>query len=111
MMGQYVASQVAAVLSEHGETMVLAREGEGTSVTLKGKRVSGGNTVDVGGSAVQQTFTVRIAPTELAASAWAVKVPRRHDVLTVAGIDRSVLDAFPMGDGDTVALYELQVAG
>ncbi len=110
MFGLYVADQVAAVIQEHGETMVLKRTGH-TDIALKGKRISG-STSDLGnGGAVQQEFRVKIGVSELAASAWANKKPGRGDRITIAGRDRMVLDATPLSDGGVVALYELQVAG
>ncbi len=109
MMGAYIAARVAAVIAEHGESMTLRRAGE-TDLPLKGKRIGGGLD-DTGNSAAQQRFKVKIAPTELAASAWAVKAPRRTDRLTVAGRDRTVVDATPLGDGGEVGLYELEVVG
>lgn len=100
----------AAVIQEHGETMTLARTGE-TSISLKGKRLSGA-LYDAGNSATQQHFRVLIAPTELAASGWSSKVPSADtDLLTVGGRRRRILDVQPRSDGDTVAMYELTVAG
>lgn len=111
MFGQYVADQAAAVVREHGETMILSREGEATTISLKGKRIAG-TTDDVGGSAVAQRFRVKIAPTELLASAWSSKVPSANtDTLTIGGRARTVVDVRPLGDGDVVALYEIEVVG
>lgn len=114
MMAQYIADQVAAVIAEHGETMILARSTEGTTITLMGKRVGGG--LDALGNAEQQTFRVLIGTAEIAASAWASKVPTAGgagpgDTIMVGGRTRNVLDVKPRGDGDVVALYELEVAG
>lgn len=110
-MAGHVADRVAAIIAEHGETMVLARATEASTVTLKGKRIPG-TTDTVGGSAEQQRFRVQIAPTELAASAWASRVPSAAgDTLTVAGRPRTIVDVFTLGDGDEVALYELEVVG
>lgn len=110
-MAGYIADRVAAIIAEHGETMVLARATEATTVTLKGKRLPGA-TDAVGGSAEQQRFRVQIAPIELAASAWASKVPSAAgDTLTVADRPRTIVDVFTLSDGDDVALYELEVAG
>lgn len=103
-------ARVAAIIAEHGETMTLSREGEGTTISLKGKRIPG-TTDDVGGSANQQRFRVKIAPTELLASAWTSKVPSSTDTLTIGGRVRAVVDVRPLGDGETVALYELEVVG
>jgi len=112
MFAQYVADQAAAVIAAHGETMILSREGEATTITLKGKRIPG-STDDVGGSAEHQRFRVKIAPTELLASAWATKGPvmGAADTLTIGGRARTVVDWKPLGDGDVVALYELEVIG
>lgn len=104
-------SLTADIVAAHGESMTLARQGEGTTIALKGKRVPG-TTVTVGNSAEQQSFRVKIGTAELAASAWAVKVPNSGtDSLTVDGRERTVMDVRPIGDGGTVALYELDVVG
>lgn len=111
MFSQYVADQAAAVIQDHGETMTLAREGEATTISLKGKRIPG-TAEDVGGSAEQQRFRVKIAPTELLASAWTSKIPNSGtDSLTIGGRARTVVDCKALGDGDVVALYELEVVG
>lgn len=98
------------MMAEHGETMVLKRASEPTTVTLQGKRVTG-DLVDTGGSSAQQQFRVRIGVTELLAASWISRRPTRHDMLVVDGRERSVLDVRPLGDGATVILYELEVAG
>lgn len=97
------------MLSKYGQTMVLKRTGE-SDLSLKGKRKPGA-LVDTGNSATQQQFRVKIAPTELLASGWSVKEPRKGDRLFVDGRDRSVLDSIPLREGETIALYELEVAG
>ena len=94
----------------HGETMTLKREGEASTVTLRGKRLPG-TVADIGGSAAQQEFRIRVGTTELAASPWASKAPVRHDSIVIDGRERSILDVRPLGDAGTVALYELLVAG
>ena len=105
-----VVRNAARLIALHGETMVLKRASEATAVVLKGKRLVG-STVDVGGSAAQQEFRVKIGTTELAASPWASKAPARHDSIVIDGRERSILDVRPLGDAGTVALYELLVAG
>lgn len=101
----------ARFVAERGESMTLAREGEATTISLKGKRIAG-TTDDVGGSAEQQRFRVKIGTAELLASAWATKEPSAStDTLTVGGRVRSVRDVRPIGDGVTVGLYELEVVG
>ena len=98
-------------MADHGEDATLARELEGTTITLKAKRL-GGNTERVGGgTAEQQVFRVKIGTAELTASAWSVKAPKRGDKITIGGWTRSVRDARPISDGSTVVLYELEVAG
>ena len=110
MLGQYLADQVAAVLAEHGESMTLSRAGE-TAITLTGKRITG-TTEQVGGSAEQQRFRVKIGTAELDASSWTSKAPTAAgDTLTVGGRVRTVMDVRPLGDGGTVAIYELEVLG
>lgn len=111
MSGAAIAADVARIIAAHGETMTLAREGEATTISLKGKRIPG-TTEDVGGSAEHQRFRVKIAPTELLASVWTSKIPSSNtDTLIVASRPRTVVDVRPLGDGDTVALYELEVVG
>lgn len=98
-------------IARYGETATLARDGEGTTVSLKARRI-GGNIEEVGGvTAGQQVFRVKIGSTELAASAWSTKEPKRGDRLTIGGRARTVRDARPIKDGSTVGLYELEVAG
>lgn len=92
--------------------MTLARQSEGTTITLLGARLFIRETAeDVGNSAVQQRFRVKIGATELTASAWASKTPVRGDMLTVAGRVRAIQDVRPLNMGDTVAGYDLEVAG
>lgn len=101
----------ARFVAARGESMTLARVGEGTTISLKGKRIPGA-TDDVGGSAEQQRFRVKIGTAELLASAWATKVPSSStDTLTVGGRVRTVVDCKPLGDGERVGLYELEVVG
>lgn len=101
----------ARFVASRGESMTLARTGEATTISLKGKRIPG-STDDVGGSAEQQRFRVKIGTAELLASAWATKVPSSStDTLTVDGRARTVVDVLPLADGGTVALYELEVVG
>ncbi|WP_289294518.1 hypothetical protein [uncultured Reyranella sp.] len=98
------------MLAKYGQAMTLKREGE-SDLPVKGKRIPGA-LVDAGNSGTQQQFRVKIAPTELLASAWTVKVPSANgDSLRVDGRDRAVLDVIPLREGETVALYELLVAG
>lgn len=105
-----LAETVAAVFAEHGEPMTLSRASH-TSITVMGKRI-GGVLEEIGGSAEQQRFRVRIGTADLDASAWASKVPSAStDTLTVGGRVRTVVDVRPIGDGGTVALYELEVVG
>lgn len=106
-----VHETAARFIAERGETMTLSRDGEATTITLKGKRIPG-TTEETGGSAEVQRFRVKIAPTELLASAWSSKVPNSGtDTLFVGGRPRTVVDCKPLGDGDVVALYELEVVG
>lgn len=101
----------ARFVAVRGESMTLARDGEATTISLKGKRIPGA-TDDVGGSAEQQRFRVKIGTAELLASAWATKVPSSStDTLTVGGRVRTVVDVRPLGDGARVGLYELEVVG
>ena len=105
-----LAAEVNAILQGHGEAMTLKREGEASTITLRGKRVPG-TVADIGGSAAQQEFRVKIGTTELAASPWASKAPVRTDSIIIDGRERSILDVRPLGDAGIVVLYELLVAG
>ncbi len=106
-----VHKTAARFIKARGSSMTLAREGEGSTITLKGKRVPG-TTVAVGNSAEQQSFRVKIGVAELAASAWAVKVPNAGtDSLTVDGLPRAVVDVRPLADGGVTGAYELEVVG
>ena len=106
-----VARSAARMMAVHGEAMVLKRVSEPTTVTLQGKRIPG-TTEQIGGSAEQQRFRVKIGSAELDASAWASKVPTAAgDTLTVGGRARTVMDVRPLGDNGTVAIYELEVLG
>jgi hypothetical protein len=108
-----LVADAARMISLKGATMTLNRVGE-TSITLKGRRIGGG--VDQVGNADQQSFMIKIGTVELAASDWALKVPSAGgdgtgDTLTVDGRVRAILDVRPIRDGETVALYDLEVAG
>lgn len=105
-----VFETAARFIAERGEDMTLGRAAEGTTISLKGKRVPG-SLDDLGNTSAQQRFRVKIAVAELAASAWATKVPARDDTLIVGGVTRIVDDVRPLSDGGTVALYDLEVVG
>lgn len=104
-----IAATAVRMIRRHGAAMMLKRTGE-TDLTLKGKRIPG-TLVETGGSAAQQRFDVKIETAELLASAWSSKAPRRSDRLTVDGRDRTVENAVPLLEGDTVVLYRLTVSG
>lgn len=110
MSAYNILRSTSRIIGSKGETMVLSRTGVVSTITLKGKRY-GGETVEGGGSAVQQVFKVKIRPDEILASSWASKVPVRNDKLLVGGRTRIVLDARPLNHEDTLMLYELEVAG
>jgi hypothetical protein len=108
-----LVANAAWMIARKGTTMTLNRLGE-TPITLKGKRIGGG--IDQLGNAHQQVFTVKIGAAELAASDWASKVPSAGgdgagDTITIDGRVRAILDVRPIRDGETVGLYELEVAG
>lgn len=106
-----IIAGAARLIAQHGESMVLTREGEGTTITLKGKRISG-SIEPTGNSAEQQRFRVKISTVEILASAWSTKVPSAStDSITVGGRVRAVLDVRPLLEGATVGIYELEVAG
>jgi len=108
-----LVADASRMISLKGATITLNRVGE-TSITLKGRRIGGD--VDQVGNADQQSFTIKIGTVELANSDWALKVPSAGgdgagDTLTVDGRVRAILDVRPIRDGETVALYDLEVAG
>lgn len=105
-----LAANAARMIAEKGQTMTLRRAGA-TDISLKGVRQNG-TLIESGGSTTQQEFKVRIAPTEVAASAWSPAAPSADtDILVVGGRERAVKDVEPIYDGDTLAMYELLVAG
>lgn len=106
-----IANSVSGIIDRHGEAMTLKRTGE-ADLPVIGKRISGGALADIGNSATEQVFRIRLSTTQLGASGWAVKVPSADtDLIVVGGRTRKVLDAMPMGDGGTVACWMLEVAG
>lgn len=114
-MGDRVSlvANASRMIARKGETMTLNRTGE-TSISLKGRRIGGG--LDDVGNADQQAFRVKIGTVELLASAWAVKVPTAGgsgagDTITIGGRVRNILDVRPIRDGETVGIYDLEVAG
>ena len=102
----------ARIMAAHGETMTLARDGEGTTITLKGKRILAREKEEqLGNASQQQFFRVKVGTTELAASAWASKVPARNDSITIGGRVRQVIDVRPVNDAGQAAYYDLDVSG
>ncbi len=101
--------------AEYGDAATLARSGEVTTIALYARRIGpmriGGSLAPIGNTAAQQQFVVKVSAGEIAASAWAVKEPKRADKLTFDGRVRTVMDAKAIKDGATVGLYELEVAG
>lgn len=110
MSGAYFRDQVEQTLNTHGETATLSREGEGTTITLKAKRLASSED-DTGGSAAQSAFKVKIGTAALAASAWSAKLPKRTDKLAIGGRTRSVLDVDTKVDGDITVMHVLAVSG
>jgi hypothetical protein len=100
----------ARMMASHGEAMTLARDGEATTIAVQGKRIQGG-TEDIGNSAVQQVFRVKIGTAEILASSWAVKAPKFADQITIGSKVRSIRDVRPLNDSGSTVLYELEVAG
>lgn len=105
-----IKNEAQAILSQHGETSVMSRVGEGTTVSVKAKRMLG-STDNVGNSATQQTFQVMVGTAELEASAWTDKYPKKTDSIVFQSRTRKVLNAEPMKDGDTTVFWLLDVAG
>jgi hypothetical protein len=107
-----VKSRVERAYRLYGDSMVLARESEGTTITCKGKRVDAGSSDVVGGNtAQQQVFKVRITTVELAASAWTDKYPKRTDRLTVESRACAVRSARRIGHAGVTIVWELEVGG
>lgn len=104
-----MADRVAAVLAAHGDDMTLKRSGE-TDLALRGKAVRA-TSPGVTGADVHQTFPVRIGVTELLASDWDVKEPKRGDVIVIDGKSRVVRDVHPLKHGEETAQFYLDVAG
>lgn len=104
-----IVTRWGAALADYGEAMTLARAGE-TAISLKGQSMTGG-IEQIGGSAEQQRFRVRIGTAELAASSWASKAPTMTDTLTVDGRVRTILNVQSLNVGNTTVLYELELAG
>ena len=105
-----IADTAARMVADHGETMVLSREGEATTISLKGKRLQG-SLQEGGNSATRQEFRVKIGTAELLASAWATKVPSADtDSITVGGVERTILDVRPLVDQGTTVLYDMTVS-
>lgn len=92
-----------------GEPMVLAREGE-ASLPLIGRRLTG-SLDEVGGSATQQSFRVKVGTVEILASSWASRAPVRGDTLSVGGTPRAVMDVQPVMVGEIILMYLLEVVG
>lgn len=91
--------------------MTLTRLAEGTTITLKGKRLMGA-AESIGNTATQQSFRVRIGTAELDASAWAVKEPKATgDTLTVDGRVRTIVDVQPLTYAGGVAGYVIECEG
>lgn len=105
-----LVANAAAMIAAKGQTMTLRRSGS-ADISLKGVRQDG-TLIEAGGSSAQQEFKVRVAPTEIAASAWSPAAPSADtDILVVGGRERAVKDVEPIYDGDALAMYELTVAG
>jgi len=104
------AAAASRIIDQHGESMTLQRDGH-TDLAVKGKRLAGGSTVPIGGTARQQEFEVKLSTTQLQASAWASKAPAMTDSIVIASRARTILDVQPLKDGDDVAAYVLTVAG
>jgi hypothetical protein len=102
--------RAAEIIAEWGSDMVLRRATEATTISLKGKRIPG-SIEETGNSAAQQVFGVKIAATEILASAWADKFPKRDDSIRINERDHTLLDARPLKHMGVLYLYELTVAG
>ncbi|WP_319798322.1 hypothetical protein [Nitrobacter sp.] len=91
--------------------MTLKRAGE-SDLPVIGKRVVGGSITEIGNSATEDVFQIRLSTTQLMASSWAIKEPSPDTDLIVAnGRTRKVLDAAPLGDSGVVGCWLLTVAG
>lgn len=105
-----LAANAAAMIADRGSSMTLRRTGS-TDITVRGVRQSL-SAIDAVGTAIESGFKVRIAPTEILASSWSSKVPTSSgDRLVIASAEHAILAVEPIYDGDTLAMYELTVAG
>ena len=103
-------SGFARIMSEHGNAMTLKRSGE-SNLTVMGKRLLLRIGEEAVGNGQQTRFRIKIATTELAASAWASKVPKFGDSIVVDGRECTLLGVWPMQDATATVGYELEVAG
>jgi len=113
MSGTYTAERVAATIDAHGDAMVLSRTGEASTISLNGKLKFTG-IEDVGrNTAAQRTVEIRISDTAIAASAWAVKVPKRGDKIADTEGGRTYVIDFvdTRKDGAVTVLHVLHAAG
>lgn len=105
-----IVRAVWLIMAAHGETMILARASEATTIVVKGKRIPGA-LEQLGNTSAQQRFRVKIAVTEIEAAGWLNKRPARNDTILIGGVTRMVDDVRPLMDSNSVALYELEVVG
>lgn len=121
-----LAATAQRMINRFGRDMVLKRliaatlanveddeedDSQEISLHVKGVRV-GGTLIDAGNTATQQEFRVIIGVAELDGSTWSVKVPSAlTDHIIVDDVRRRILDVQPQHDGETVASYDLLVAG
>mgnify|MGYP001496512184 FL=1 len=104
-------SPAARLIRRKGDTMILRRAGEATTITLKGKLVTTGTSESLGGTAQQRRNAIRIGPTEIESSAWSDPWPLATDAIEVEGRSKRVLTVEPLRVGTKVHVYLLTVAG
>lgn len=113
MSGAYTASQVAAVLADHGQTMTLKRRIDVgfDSLDVKGRIFNPRlQAVDLDGEAgtVQR---VRISHAEIAASSLPNLLPTEKDQIVIGGTALSIEAVNTLRDGEIIACHVLEVVG
>jgi hypothetical protein len=98
-------------MASYGEIMTLSRVGEGTAVTLRGKRLRLHEITESVGNSEQQRMWVRIGAVELAASAWTTKQPVRDDSIVIGGRTRTITDVRTINLTDNGVAFEMETMG
>lgn len=105
-----LARTAARMIARNGETMTLKRAGQ-TDITVKAKRYSL-SPDGIAGSMDDAQLAIKIAHTEIAASAAPTRYPRKGDIIApAAGGAFVVVSCDTRFDGETPAVHVLAVAG